>query len=395
MKNVKIKTILKNVSLFMAFALILGVAHTARAQYTDSMGTGWNNAMSASASTMIWSSIFYRTPGASTKTKSSSAPSAAPSKPQTAQANPQSKPVDEAAMRFRSTGSYIKTRELADQLGSTQEQRDQYYTLMNAVLQAFDQQAAAANHPHDIALALSYFLAENLRIYHGEPDLSNQQFLVIRDAIASALSQTGAARGFSDRQKQEMYEILVAYTGITQYGYDEALKSGNQPIAEGYRKVAAQNLQTITKRSPDEMNLGTNGGSAAGSVSQEGPSTVSAGRVDIYQLRHDYNENAVRADQLYKGKRLVFTGKVVEVSNKFYKTTGKDETGRYIYTDLGPNLRVSNMAGTVFGWEVHCFFRDKDQLGQLRGEQPVTFEATVEGPEQGSTTLILVDAVLR
>ena len=44
---------------------------------------------------------------------------------------------------------------------------------MNAVLQSFDQQAAGANHPHDIALALSYFLAENLRIYHGQPDLSN------------------------------------------------------------------------------------------------------------------------------------------------------------------------------------------------------------------------------
>jgi hypothetical protein len=143
------------------------------------------------------------------------------------------------------------------------------------------------------------------------------------------------------------------------------------------------------------MNLATNGVSAAGSVSQEVPSTGSGGRVDIYQLRHDYDGNTVRADQLYKGKRFVFTGKVVEVSNKFYKTTGKDQTGRYIYTDLGPNLRVSNMAGTVIGWEVHCFFRERNQLGQLRSEQPVTFEATVEGPEQGSTTLILVDAVLR
>ena len=63
--------------------------------------------------------------------------------------------------------------------------------------------------------------------------------------------------------------------------------------------------------------------------------------------------------------------------------------------NMGPNLRVSNTAGTVIGWEVHCFFRDKNQLAQLRGQQPVRFEATVEGPEDGSTTLVLVDAVLR
>src|SRR5262249_48845902 len=151
--------------------------------YQDSMGTGWNNALSASASTMIWSSIFYRTTGAAsarTKTANTGSNRAQPAPPPL-----QNKPIDDAAMRFKFSGSYIKTRELADQLGSTQEQRDQYFTLMNAVLQAFDQQAAGANHSHDIALALSYFLAENLRIYRGQPDLSNDQFLRIRDAIAS------------------------------------------------------------------------------------------------------------------------------------------------------------------------------------------------------------------
>jgi len=380
---------------FTLLILLTDFRQTA-AQFQDSMSTGWNNAMSASASTMIWNSIFYRTPqtGAS-RTRPTSTSNAASNQSRQAPAPPPNRPVDEATMRFKFSGSYIKTKELADQLGSTQEQRDQYLTLMNAVLQAFDQQAAGASHPHDVALALSYFLAENLRIYHGQPDLSNAQFLHIRDAIAAALSQTGAVKAFTDSQKQEMYETLVAYTGITQYGYEEALKAGNQQIAQGYQKVAAQNLQTVTKRSADEINFDSNSGSGGGGISQEPSSQASGNPIDIFQLRHDYNENAVRADQIYKGKRFVFTGTVVEVSGKFYKTTGKDETGRYIYTDIGPNLRVSNTAGTVIGWEVHCFFKDKNQLAQLRGQQPVRFEATVEGSEDGSTTLVLVDAVLR
>jgi len=382
--------------LFGIVVLMVATSRQAPAQFQDSMGTGWNNAMSASASTMIWNSIFYRTTGSSTtRTKPATPANTTSNRAQTVPAPQQNKPVDEAAMRFKFSGSYVKTRELANQLGSTQEQRDQYYTLMNAVLQGFDQQAASANHPHDIALALSYFLAENLRVFHGQPDLSTAQFLQIRDAIASALSQTGALKAFTDRQKQEVYETLIAYTGITQYGYEEALKAGNQQIAQAYQKVAAQNLQTVTKRSPDEINFDSNGGSGGVGTSQEPASPVSGTPIDIFQLRHDYNENAVRSDQVYKGKRFVFTGTVVEVSNKFYKTTGKDETGRYIYADMGPNLRVSNAAGTVIGWEVHCFFKDKNQLAQLRGQQPVRFEATVEGSEDGSTTLVLVDAVLR
>ena len=117
--------------------------------------------------------------------------------------------------------------------------------------------------------------------------------------------------------------------------------------------------------------------------------------IDIYQIRTDYNENEVRADQIYKGKRFVFTGTVIDVSGSHYKTTGKDETGRYIYTDMGPSVRLRNGHGTVIGSDVYCFFRNRDQLGQIRGGQVVKIEATVEGREGGSTNIILTDAVLR
>jgi len=384
--------------IYLAIAtIVLAFSARTQAQFTDSMGTGWNNAMSASASTMIWNSIFYRTPGKTGTTRSK------PASPPSNQVSPPSPPtrakvVDETSLRFKGTGTNIKTRELADQLGSSQAERDQYFTLMNAVLQAFDERAAAAGKKNDISLALSYFLGENLRIYRGQPDLSDAQFLQLRDQIASALSESGAAKSFTDRQKQEMYETLVAYTGITQYGYEQGLKAGDQQITQGYQKVAGQNLQTVTKMSPDDINLGPNSASADGSGSPtvQPPAALASGEtVDIYQIRSDYTENDVRADQIYKGKRFIFVGTVMDVSSAHYKTTGKDETGRYIYSDMGPSARLHNAHGTVIGSDVYCFFRDGNQLAQLRGGQVVTFEATVEGREAGSTNIILTDAVIR
>ena len=370
----------------------LALAAPALAQFNDSMGGSFNNPLSASTSTMIWNSIFYRTNGSTSNSKSTPGPAA-----RTREAPP-SKAINENAVRFRSTGGPIKTREFADQLGNTPAERESYLKLMNSVLDGFDKQAQKAGLQNDLALALSYFLGENVRIYRGLPELSDEQFVNMRNAIADTLASTGALNSTTDRQKQEYYEALVAYTGITQFAYEQAKQAGNETTAKGSQKVAGQNLRTVTKMSPDDIALRQDGAAATGGsalLSQPSPTAATGAPIDIYQLRHDYSENEVRADQLYKGKRLIFTGLFLDISGSHYKTTGHDNTGRPIYTDVGAALRVNNTYGTVIGWNVYCFMRDNKQLAQYRSGQSLTFEAAVEGRENGSTDLILTDAVIR
>lgn len=254
------------IKLLFACLAVAMVVHTfalqTRAQFMDSMGTGWNNAMSASASTMVWNSIFYKTTGASKG--STRTPTAATN---TSQAVPRTtsqpaQPVKAAnpnAVKFRPTGAYVKTRDLANSLTNSPVEREQYQKLMNAALDAYCHQAQKLGFPNDIAAALAYFLGENIRIYRGAAEMSDQQYITLRNTIADAVISSGAVSNLTDRQKQEMYETLVAYTGITQYGYEEALKAGNQEITAGYQKVAGQSLQTVTKLSPDSMNFTENG----------------------------------------------------------------------------------------------------------------------------------------
>ena len=239
---------------------VLSFSGHAAAQFTDSMGAAWSQPLQAYASTAIWSSIFYRTynkSGTKTATSRTSNPAVKPSNAATPSRT--AAPIDDASLRFRSSGGYIKTRELADQLGGTQAERDQYFKMMNAVLAAFDGQAAKSGRKNDLPSALSYFLAENARIYHGQADLSDAQFFELRNQIAQALTADGAIRSMSDRQKQEMYETLVVYTGLTQYGFEESVKAGNQQMSQGYQKLAGMNLEAVTKRSPDEIDLGAIG----------------------------------------------------------------------------------------------------------------------------------------
>src|SRR5262245_20886650 len=121
---------------FIYLALIVSIVTTQRvsAQYTDSMGGGFNNPISAQMSTMLWNRIFYpKASGNSTRSPSSSS-SATPA-PRTQAA---SRPTDQGALRFRPIGTHISTRKLADQLGNTPAEREQYLKLMNGVLDGFD-----------------------------------------------------------------------------------------------------------------------------------------------------------------------------------------------------------------------------------------------------------------
>src|SRR5262249_18324582 len=273
----------------------------------------------------------------------------------------------------------------------------QYLTLMNAVLDGFGQRVKQAGLQNDLPIALSYFLAENVRIYRGMAELSDQQYVNLRNVIAEALVSSGALNNIADRQKQEFYEALVAYTGITQYGYEQAKQAGSDQMAKGYQQVAGQNLRTVTKMSPDDINFDPNGLSASGgapalrsSGSDQGLSEPATGPIAINQLSHDYYENTVRADQIYKGRRFLFTGTVVEVSSDYYRSI----PGQRASMNLGTNLRLTR-GGTVGGFEVYCFFKDNRQLAQLRSEQKITFEATVQGKEEGSGTVILINGSLR
>lgn len=73
--------------------------------------------------------------------------------------------------------------------------------------------------------------------------------------MASALSGNSALKNAPDRQKQEMYETLIAYAGLTLFGYEQSVKAGNPEYVKGYRQVAGQNLRAVAKMSPEEIHF--------------------------------------------------------------------------------------------------------------------------------------------
>ena len=237
-----------------------------------STGTGfnYNNPMSSLAATMVMNKAREDTLARSLGVNQSSTRSSGNQSTTGAQAPGPPRTIDESALRFRSTGTYLKTQELANQLSTDPATRETCLKIMNGVLDAFGQQTQRLGVPNDIAAALAFFFGENIRIYRNAPELPDQQYVDLRSMIATALTAGGGFGNATDRQKQEMYEILVASTGFTQFAYEQARQANKDQLAKQYQQVAGSNLQALTRVSPDSINLTSDGLTVTASAYRDG-----------------------------------------------------------------------------------------------------------------------------
>jgi hypothetical protein len=288
--------------------------------------------------------------------------------------------LDEA-VRFRSTGTQLKTREIANLIDAG---NPQIFTILTTILQEYEKAASAAGHPNDLALSLSFFFATNASIYHNAGEPTDPQMIDLRDTIAEALVETKALNGVTDRQKQEMYETLVIFTGFAIATYQEGKLGGNAETVKVAQQLAAQNLLAVTGISADKIDFGAqglsidNGDMAANdpngalnsskpaepvAVAQSSPDTATMS-IHAGKLVMEFEGNEVRANQIYGGKRVRVNGTVnsIEVQkNGLIVLTFHSPAGGYAQTQ--------------------CYFNKSQtsRLAQFNGGQEAIVEGTVRG----------------
>jgi tRNA_anti-like len=338
--------------------LVLVACAPAVAQYKDSLGGNWNNPASATITNIIMDRYARRRLEKNLAAKHSSTAPAAK--------------LNDASVHFRSTGTQLKTREIADLVNAG---NPQVLTIMTTILEEYEKAARAAGKPNDLALALSFFFSTNASVYHDAGIPADPQVMELRDTIAEALVEGNAFSSVSDRQKQEMYETLVLFTGFALAVYQEG-KGGNAESLKISQQLAGQNLLAVTRISPDKINFTDQGLSierepaAATATATQSPTqpaspqnapsaTVNAGKLVI-----DFEGNEVRANQMYAGKRIRINGTVNSIEIL------KD--GRITLTFHSPAAGYAH---------TRCYFNksQSSRLAQMSGGQEVIVEGTVRG----------------
>jgi hypothetical protein len=356
------------VACFLATDIVTG-------QHKDMMGGNWNNPVSASIGNIINDRIWNRMRAKARARRKIGTAASADSGASSTDVQPvtkQSAAEIAAATRFRSTGTQLTTRELANASGNTPEEKAQMFKLMSTALTLYETEARRLGRPNDFALALAVALAVNSNVYNGRPEPEEARLLELGDAIGELMAEDNVFGGITDKQKQEMYESMVIFTMLVQAGSNEAKQNGDAAEAATYRELAGKVLQNISGMSPEKIRLDPDASATAAANSaplREVPvSTVAAnaGQMHIATLVKEFENNEVRANQLYIGKRVRVFGTVnsIAIANDGrIRLTFKSSMGTYgngrCYFNKSQSSRVAainthqetTVEGTVRGWE--------------------------------------------
>ena len=373
--------------------LLLATSMLAFAQYGDRLGGNWNNPASALITNIIMDRLARRRLGKRLGVKHSGA--GARSGTATSGRAETAIRIDDGAIRFRPTGTQLKTREIAKSLGATGADNEQIFTLLTTILQEYEKGARKAGRPNDLALALSFFFATNATVYHDMGAPPDPQVMGLRETIAGALVEGNALSGVTDRQKQEMYESLVLYTGLALAGYQEAKQGGDAESLKTYRQLAGLNLQAVTGLSPDKITFTDQGlrierepepddNSVAAPTGSAGAGDAPAassntGAVSWARMIKEYEENEIAADAKYNGKRVRVVGPFskAEVSG-----------GQIIVWFVTPFATYSHFA---------CYFPNsrRTSVARLQSGQEIVVEGISRGLKKEIGRVALEDCVLR
>jgi len=152
------------------------------------------------------------------------------------------------AVQFKSTGTRLILQRYVDSVTGTPQDRSEAKKLMLGVLSKYETAAAAKDYPNDLALALVSYIGLNNLVYNGKTEeliIPFEQNLGMRDVVAKNATDSGILANYTDQKKQEIYEFLVMFGGLTYQLCEKARKENNAEELKNCKLAAAQNLKVL------------------------------------------------------------------------------------------------------------------------------------------------------
>lgn len=206
----------------------------------------YNTMFSNMLSNRIWDSIYAQSsPGYSAaKRKLSDSKSKSSTQASTAEV-----PLYRVypAVRFKSTGTWLKVKEFAELVDPVPEDREETGKILSGILDKYEAAAAAKGLQNDLALAIVSYIEINSNVYHQRTEgiIPFGQNVGVRDSLGESVSRDGSFNNLTDRQKQEIYEVLVMIGGLTCHFYEKAIRENNAEELKTVKIAASQNLRLL------------------------------------------------------------------------------------------------------------------------------------------------------
>lgn len=146
-------------------------------------------------------------------------------------------------------------KQLGDAIGSTPDEKAAIAQLAAATKEAFESQPETQTWKNNVAGAFTFFIIGNLTIATDAPEPSDETSQALFRAINQSLDATPEFAKASAKDKQQLYELLIGFTGLPLAIYTEGKERGDAEQVKQARQVAAQLLQLVLKVDAEQVKL--------------------------------------------------------------------------------------------------------------------------------------------
>lgn len=167
--------------------------------------------------------------------------------------------IDTSAVFFKPDPRANSMAKIADELGSNPTERQQLRQLFTATKDAFEKEVSAKGRSNNLPAGFTFFIASTVTVYRDDPEPSDRAIDNLWDGMSGALSEMPELSNLSDTEKQQLYDMLVAFSGFVLAGYMEAKSSGDADTLKVFQTLSGELIRTVLKTDPATLRFTNDG----------------------------------------------------------------------------------------------------------------------------------------
>lgn len=156
---------------------------------------------------------------------------------------------------FRPDATVNTGKTIADALGETAEEKQLYTRIYTATKTAFEQEAAAKGWKNNIAAAFTFFIVTTAVVHNGGEEPNDESVSVLYSSINQSIDEIPEFGKMTNRDKQALYNTLIAFAGIPLATFVEGQNSKNTATVKVASQLAGELIKMVLKIEPERIRI--------------------------------------------------------------------------------------------------------------------------------------------
>jgi hypothetical protein len=156
---------------------------------------------------------------------------------------------------FRPDATVNTGRVISDSLGETPEEKQLYLQIFARTKEAFEKEAGSKGWKNNIAGAFTFFIVSSASVYNGGEEPNEDSVTTLYQAINQTLDEIPEFATMSNRDKQGLYNTLIAFAGIPLAAYIEGQNSKDAATLKLASQLAGELIKVVLKIGPDRIRI--------------------------------------------------------------------------------------------------------------------------------------------